>query len=149
MDTEVTASGSPTFVVGHPLVDEVPNKFALWTKYDFEDGALDGLSLGGGFTWTGKKVRPTAAAAQSVKTLNGTVLRYNPVTRLDLFALYELEIFGGRDIELSLNLRNLTKEDNIGTVVPLVPLQGGVRPNGEPYEFDGSIEAMFGASFKF
>ena len=149
VDTEVVASGSATFVVGHPLVEEVPSKFAAWTKYDFTTGALDGLSLGGGFTWTGRRVRPTAGASQAVKTLNGQVLRYEPVTRLDVFANYGLEVFDDRRVELSLNLRNLTKDDNIGTVVPLVPLQGGVRPDGTPYKFDGSIEALFGVKFSF
>ncbi len=149
VDTEVTASGSSTFVVGQPLVDEIPNKLAIWSKYDFEAGALDGLSLGGGFTWTGRAVRPTAAAAQSVKTLNGEVLRYNPVTRLDLFAEYVCETPWGNEMELSLNVRNLTKEDNISTVVPLVPLQGGVQPNGDPYEFDGSVEFMLGLALRY
>lgn len=149
VDTEVTASGSSTFVVGQPLVDEVPNKLAIWSKYDFEEGALGGLSLGGGFTWTGRTVRPTAAAAQSVKTLNGEVLRYDPVTRLDLFAEYVTETPWGNEMEFSLNVRNLTKDDNISTVVPLVPLQGGVQPNGDPYKFDGSIEVMFGLAVRY
>lgn len=149
VDTEVEASGSNTFVVGNPLVDEVPNKFALWTKYDFIEGGLDGLSLGGGFTWTGRTVRPTAAAAQGVKTLNGEVLRFKPVTRLDLFAQYQMDTRWGEGVEFSLNLRNLTKEDNISTVVPLVPLQGGVRPNGDPYTFNGAMEIMFGVSLRY
>lgn len=149
VDTEVTASGSSTFIVGQPLVDEVPNKLAIWSKYDFDEGALGGLSLGGGFTWTGRAVRPTAAAAQSVKTLNGEVLRYDPVTRLDLFAEYVTETPWGNEMELSVNVRNLTKDDNISTVVPLVPLQGGVQANGDPYVFDGSIEVMFGLAVRY
>lgn len=149
VDTEVTASGSPTFVVGQPLVDEIPHKFAVWTKYDFRGGAVDGLSVGGGFTWTGRGVRPTAAAAQSVKTLNDQVLRFKPVTRLDLFGLYVWRTSAGHEVEFSLNLRNLTRDDNISTVVPIVPLQGGVRENGDPFVFEGSIEVLFGLALRY
>ncbi|MEM7588508.1 MAG: TonB-dependent receptor, partial [Acidobacteriota bacterium] len=142
-DTEVLASSNPSDV-GDPLVDEVPNKASLWGRYDFgqsTNGA--GWAVGGGLVWTGKRVRPTAAAAQSVLELNGRVLRYEPVTRLDLFTTYTLPV-NDTLLEFSLNLRNLTEEDNLSNVVPRVPLQGGIKPNGDPYVFDGDTEIMLG-----
>jgi outer membrane receptor protein involved in Fe transport len=141
-DTEVTAS-SITSSIGDPLVDEVPNKAALWGRYQF-DGAAQGLAVGAGYVYTGSRVRPTAAAAQSVKKLDGKVLRYNPESRLDLFATYDWQSW-----QFSLNLRNLTKEGNLSNTVPRVPLQGGVKANGKPYVFDGEMEVMLGARFRY
>lgn len=138
-DTEVTASSVPDRV-GDPLVDEIPNKAAIWSVFDWPNG----FSVGGGFIWTDERVRPTAAAAQGVKKLNGEILRFDAETRLDLFAKYELDAW-----ELSLNLRNLTEEINLSNNVPRVPLQGGVRPNGSPYVFDGDMEVMLGVRYRY
>ena len=138
-DTEVKASSVPDRV-GDPLVDEVPNKAAIWSVYDFGNG----FSVGGGYIWTGERVRPTAGAAQAVKKLDGRILRYDAETRLDLFAQYDWDHW-----EFSLNLRNLTEEINISNVVPRVPLQGGVRPDGSPYVFDGEMEVMLGATYRY
>lgn len=139
-DTEVTASSVPGGRVGDPLVDEVPDKAAISSVYDLGNG----FAFGGGFIWTGERVRPTAAAAQSVNKLNGEVLRYEAETRLDLFAQYDLYNW-----EFSLNLRNLTEEVNISNTVPRVPLQGGVKPNGQLYVFDGDMEIMLGARYRY
>jgi len=138
-DTKVTASSVPGRV-GDPLVDEVPDKAAVWSVYDLGNG----FTFGGGVVWTGERVRPTAAAAQAVKKLNGQVLRFEPETRVDLFAQYALDNW-----EFALNLRNLTEEVNLSNNVPRVPLQGGVKPNGEPYVFDGDLEIMLGATYRY
>ena len=138
-DTKVKQStGSST--VGDPLVDEVPDKFALWSSYAMDNG----FTFGGGFIWTGERVRPTAAAAQSVKKLNGNVLRYDAETRLDLFANYDWNNW-----QFSLNLRNLTEEVNLSNNVPRVPLQGGVQSDGSPYVFDGEMEVMLGLRYRY
>ena len=141
-DTEVLDASNPD-AIGDPLVDEVPNKFALWGRYQFS-GAAEGLAVGGGYVYTGDRVRPTAAAAQSVKKLNGQILRYDPESRLDLFATYDLEHW-----QFSINLRNLTKEANLSNTVPRVPLQGGVKADGSPYVFDGEMEIMLGARYRY
>ncbi len=138
-DTKVTAS-SVAERVGDPLVDEVPDKAAVWTVYDLQNG----FTVGGGYIWTGERVRPTAAAAQSVKKLDGEILRFEAESRLDLFAKYNVNNW-----EFSLNLRNLTEEVNISNTVPRVPLQGGVKPNGSPYVFDGEMEIMLGATYRY
>jgi len=142
LDTEVTASSNPDSI-GDPLVDEVPNKASVWGRYRFE-GEAQGLSIGGGYIWTGERVRPTAAAAQSVKKLNGQILRYDPESRLDLFAAYDWEQW-----QFALNLRNLTKEANLSNTVPRVPLQGGVKADGSPYTFDGEMEVMMTVNFAY
>jgi len=79
-----------------------------------------------------------------VKKLDGRVLRYDAETRLDLFGQYNWENW-----EFSLNLRNLTEEVNLSNVVPRVPLQGGVRPDGSPYVFDGDMEVMLGVTYRY
>lgn len=141
--TKVTAStGSST--VGDPLVDEIPNKAAFWSVYDFTDGSASGLSVGGGLVWTDERVRPTAGAAQSVKKLDGQVLRYDAETRLDLFAKYDWNAW-----QFSLNLRNLTEDVNLSNNVPRVPLQGGVKPDGSPYVFSGDMEVMLGVRYTY
>lgn len=148
-DTEITASSDPA-VIGDPLVDEIPHKWSLWGKYDFEPGtALEGLSLGGALVWTGERVRPTAGAAQAVKKLNGDILRFDAESRLDLFANYTLPVRGDFEYELGLNVRNLTQEANISNTVPRVPLQGGVRADGSPYVFDGDTEVLVSLSVKY
>lgn len=148
-DTEITAS-SDASVIGDPLVDEVPHKWSIWGKYDFEPGStLDGLSLGGALIWTGERVRPTAGASLTVKKLNGEILRYEPETRLDLFANYTIPTSGDLEYQLGLNIRNLTKEANISNTVPRVPLQGGVRANGSPYVFEGESEVLVSLSVRY
>ncbi len=142
-DTEVTASSVPDRI-GDPLVDEIPNKAAIWSLYSFESGPASGLSIGGGFVWTDARVRPTAGAAQAVKKLNGEVLEFDVETRLDLFANYDWNNW-----RFSLNLRNLTEEINLSNNVPRVPLQGGVKANGSPYVFDGDMEVMLGVRYVY
>ena len=142
-DTEITASSDPESV-GDPLVDEIPNKAAIWSVYSFDESTVDGLSIGGGFIWTDERVRSTAGAAQALKKLNGEVLFYEAETRLDLFAKYDWENWS-----FSLNLRNLTEEVNLSNNVPRVPLQGGVRPDGSPYVFDGDMEVMLGVRYRY
>ncbi len=143
-DTKVTASSNAS-QIGDPLVDEIPHKAALWARYELPRLA-QGFSVGGAVVWTGERVRPTAAASQIAKKLNGRVLRYEPETRVDLFANYHLPTRSGT-YELALNLRNLTREANISNTVPRVPLQGGVRADGSPYVFDGDREIMLGVTF--
>lgn len=142
-DTNIKSSSSPDSV-GDPLVDEIPQKAAVWSVYDFEAGSLAGLSIGGGLIWTGERPRATAGAAQALKKLNGVVLEYDAETRVDLFAKYEWDRY-----EVSLNLRNLTQEVNLSNNVPRVPLQGGVRPDGSPYVFDGEMEIMLGLRYRY
>ena len=151
-ETDVTASSNPG-QVGDPLADEVPNKLALWTKYTLGGGDT-GLSFGGGFTWIDKRPRWNAAPGSSggvKKDDNGNVLEWDDVTRLDLFAQY-VGNFGVEDryqYDVSLNLRNLTKDDNISNTVPLVPLQGGLNGGGGATTFDGSIEVMLGLRLRY
>jgi len=142
-DTQVKASSDPARI-GDPLVDEIPNKAAVWSIYDFDGDNTRGLSIGGGLVWTDERVRPTAGAAQAVKKLNGEVLRYDAETRLDLFAKYDIDNW-----QFSLNLRNLTEDVNLSNNVPRVPLQGGVKPDGSPYVFSGDMEVMFGVRYRY
>ena len=142
-DSEVKASTGSS-VVGDPLVDEIPQKAAIWSVYDFEEGGMSGLSIGGGFIWTSERPRPTAPVAQSIKKLDGVILEYDAETRLDLFARYRWDRH-----EVSLNLRNITEEVNMSNNVPRVPLQGGVKPDGSPYVFDGDMEVMLGYRFRY
>lgn len=148
-DTEVKASDINSLRVGDPLDREVPHKVAVWSKYQFLQGPLDGLSVGGGYSWRGERPRGIPGALGLQRDPSGDVLRFRPVSRLDMFAKYLLDMRGDYDVELSLNLRNLTREDNISAVTPPIPLQGGVQPDGQPYEFDGEIEIMFGAKLAF
>lgn len=143
-DTKITDSSDPADI-GDPLVDEVPKKAAIWTLYSFDEGGAAGLSIGGGLVWTGERVRSTAGAAQALKKLDGQVLNWEPETRVDLFAKYDF----GEHWEISLNLRNITEEVNISNNVPRVPLQGGVKANGDPYVFDGDMEVMFGVQYRY
>ena len=138
--TLVTTSSAE---VGRPLADEVDQKFAIWSKYDITDA----WTVGGGFIATGERVRPshhglTTPWVAELDNGQTEVLRYDPSTRLDLFASYTSENY-----QVSLNLRNLTEEDNLSNTVPRVPLQGGWDGNGDPYIFDGEMEVMLG--FKY
>jgi iron complex outermembrane receptor protein len=142
-NTKVKAS-SDASSVGDPLVDEIPNKAAFWSVYNFDEGSASGLSIGGGLVWTDERVRPTAGAAQAVKKLNGQVLRYDAETRLDLFAKYDWNRW-----QFSLNLRNLTEDVNLSNNVPRVPLQGGVQADGSPYVFSGDMETMLGVRYSY
>ncbi|MEM9246431.1 MAG: TonB-dependent siderophore receptor, partial [Cyanobacteria bacterium P01_F01_bin.153] len=53
LDTEVTASGDGT--TGNRLFNVPENNFNLWSNYEFQTGALEGLSLGLGFNYVDER----------------------------------------------------------------------------------------------
>lgn len=92
-DSEI-AKDTNSFIVGNRLAGVPDHQAALWTSWAF-DGALDGLTLGGGVFH---------AASQAATTSN--TLDLPGYTRVDLNAAYEFT----DGYEVRLNLDNVTDE---------------------------------------
>jgi iron complex outermembrane receptor protein len=76
----------------------------VWTRYDFPKGSfLDGLALGGGFTWRQGPIQQfgTFLQRKAVETTDPQ--------RVDLFASYRRKLFD-RPVNLRVNWQNATDE---------------------------------------
>lgn len=93
IDAEVTRDNR--FAIGSALPGAPERSASLWTKYEFAEGPLARLSIGGGVYYVDER---QAALPNNAWTLPS-------YTRLDVMAAYD---FG--PVELQLNVRNLTDE---------------------------------------
>jgi outer membrane receptor protein involved in Fe transport len=81
-------------------------KFNLFTSYNFSEGALRGLMLGGGYSWQDK---------QPVGVVNGTEIRYsNTFWNTNAMIGYKFRNFGRfpwvKNLRLQLNVYNVTDD---------------------------------------
>ncbi len=112
-----------------------PNKFSIWTKYAFTEGALDGVSIGGGYRWT-------EGTPFSISGVSGT----NPdKTRADIFIQKHGRIREGLDYTVALNVRNLTGKHNLSNNVTVgsSTYTGAIPGSSSRYEFGTDPEYMF------
>ena len=93
IDAEVTRDNR--FAIGSALPGAPEKSASLWTKYDFAEGPLSRLSIGGGVYYVDER---QAALPNNLWTLPD-------YTRFDAMAAYD---FGS--VVLQLNVRNLTDE---------------------------------------
>ncbi|MGC9451476.1 MAG: TonB-dependent siderophore receptor [Oceanipulchritudo sp.] len=111
--TDPTRASTGSFggpFVGTSLFLRSENSSRLWTKYNFEDGPLEGFSIGGGVIYQGP--------ARTALSIGGDELRANlyptPDTeesfRFDLAFIYRRE-FKHFDLNLRLNIFNLLDDD--------------------------------------
>ncbi len=75
----------------------------LWSSYDFKAGPLNGLTLGGGFTWRKGPIQ------QFPTYIHRFVREEGDPTRLDLFAAYRTKL-AGYDTTFRVNWQNVTNE---------------------------------------
>jgi iron complex outermembrane receptor protein len=73
---------------------------SLWTRYSFNDGALRGLWVAGGFVYTGEKAQRTA----------NPTLFYDSHTVFDAVVGYDWK-WDGRDMGATLSWKNVTDEN--------------------------------------
>jgi outer membrane receptor protein involved in Fe transport len=111
--TDPTLASTGSFggpFVGTSLFLRSTDSSRLWTKYNFEDGALDGFSIGGGVIYQGP--------AKTALSIGGDELRANlyptPDTeesfRFDLAFMYS-RAFKHFDLNLRLNVFNVLDDD--------------------------------------
>lgn len=88
--------------IGQSNPGQVKTRWALLTKYTFDDGGpMKGLFVGTGITYTGK----------AIVDYQGGVARYNPATTgIELFGGYRFRTFE-YDSMLQLNIKNLSRVD--------------------------------------
>jgi len=93
----------PQFAIleGLRLTQSAEWQGSIWVRYSFDEGFLEGLSLGGGANYLGERLRhihtPTVEWLSEARTV------------IDVFARYRKEMFG-QDIEVGMNIQNLTDE---------------------------------------
>lgn len=81
------------------LEGATPNRYTFWNSYGFNEGALKGLRLGGGFI-------VARGPIQQFGTSNNQFVLENGYTIINLFARYAMKL-GGRDVSLGVNVDNL------------------------------------------
>ncbi|MGI0484064.1 TonB-dependent siderophore receptor [Pantanalinema rosaneae CENA516] len=118
LDAEITEDNR--FPVGNRLPTASPHRLSLWTKYEF-DGSLNGLSLGAGIFYVGKRW----------DSLNNTYQLPSYLT-VDLFTAYRFN----SNLTVQLNVKNLFNEKYYDGVF------GSVHP-GAPRTVTGSIFYRF------
>jgi iron complex outermembrane receptor protein len=144
--TELLAStitdirGESNVTLSIPSVSVPEHQAGLWTKYSFDSGSLDGLSIGGGFNWLDKRYgayslrsgNPAASGfVGSDEAVEDRILLGDQIT-WDLLVSYEFGV-SKIDYTLQLNIKNILDERFI--------LPGGM-PN-EPMRAYLSLQAKF------
>jgi len=104
MDSEVTKSNDTN--LGNDLPRVPRHSYNLWLDYRFNQGALAGLSLGGGVRYTGNMYGDSANLYPS-----GSVTLFDAALRYDLAHLNPLL----RNFKLSLNATNLADKEYVAT----------------------------------
>jgi outer membrane receptor protein involved in Fe transport len=87
----------------------------MYSRYEFREGALKGLSVGGGVTYIDDQI-PQGLFLKST-------------TQVDVFARYRTQIFD-RPAELTLNVYNLFDEiieNQWGVIAPPLRVQAGIN----------------------
>ncbi len=138
---------SPEEAIGALIEETYKHKVALWNKYTITEGAMKGWFFGGGFTWKSKEViQPDR---------NGSPAFFEPVTRVDLLAGFSGKM-GETPYTISLNIKNLTGEDNLNNNLNEIgtgskrELQGGFKPgSNNTFTFFGDQDPEFVLSATF
>jgi iron complex outermembrane receptor protein len=126
-----------------PSISVPRNQAGMWTKYSFKDGPLDGLSVGGGFSWMDKRFAEYELLSEN-QGLNSGVFVVSDNERVEKKILLEDQItfeilfsydFSAADIDYTfqLNIKNLFDERFV--------LPGGM-PN-EPRRVYATLQAKF------
>jgi iron complex outermembrane receptor protein len=118
MFNDAAISADPVALqIGRRDTGHTPHSAAFWTKYVFVNGALKGLSVGGGYRWSADKLR-------FYRVANNANVEYElpGARRLDLYGAYVFRVFA-RETTVQINLENLAREkvyvgNRPGTVVP-------------------------------
>ncbi|MEB3359636.1 MAG: TonB-dependent siderophore receptor [Synechococcales bacterium] len=116
-DARVTEDNDPERI-GLRLQDAAYNTFSIWSTYEIQRGALEGLGLGAGVFYVGDRI-------------DGFI----PSVTLDGYVRVDLGVFYRRDNwETAVNIKNLLDVDYI---------QSGFYNPGEPLTVIGSISVEF------
>jgi iron complex outermembrane recepter protein len=88
-------------VAGNPVPNLPDERFALWNKYSFNDGALEGFFVGLGWSYT--------AARQVTRKSGNTDISEGSYGLWDAAIGYNTTI-AGKDVLIRLNVKNITDE---------------------------------------
>ena len=93
----------PAFEIleGKRLTQSAEWQASIWARYEFSDGFLEGLALGGGANYLGDRIRHLHTPVEEWPNKARTVV--------DVFARYRTEIMQ-HDVEFGLNIQNLFDE---------------------------------------
>ncbi|NOT57408.1 MAG: TonB-dependent receptor, partial [Deltaproteobacteria bacterium] len=121
-DTEVTEDPTDSANVGNRLPFAPRNQGSVWLKYDFTQGLLQGLSLGGGVYAAGRRFGDSANSYSD-----------GDYASLDLMAAYKVTL-GRSMLTTQLNINNVNDAEYFylrsrGTNLPAEPLTviGSIR----------------------
>lgn len=97
----VSANDKLPFQTGARETNSPDDAFNFWTRYDFQDGALNNLGLGLGMSYIGKRVGFLPPAASDPRPENGT-MPLAAYTTVDLGLYYKI-----KNIDLTFKVTNL------------------------------------------
>ncbi len=91
--------------VGQRFNNHAFHNYSVWTRYNFEQGAFKGFSIGGG-------IRGDSGAIREYRTVNGALTAAEDTTSpyLELFLAYRRPL-GNAHLFVSLNVKNLTRQE--------------------------------------
>lgn len=101
VNARVTSSNVPG-QTGARLTNSPPNAFNMWSRYDIEDGMLEGLGLGVGISYIAKRAGLLPTALVDARPENGT-LPLPSYTTMDLGVYYK----AGKNVDLTFKVANL------------------------------------------
>lgn len=101
-DVEITDSKNKDAIGDIPTNGHIADQFALTTKYEFMNDALDGLFVGGGCQWAGESFQGYQ---------NGVERNYPSTFFLEMFAGYTFKTMGV-DSTIQLNVKNITGQES-------------------------------------
>lgn len=107
-----------------------PHRASLFTAYDFKEGRVKGLTVGGGARWSSANINGTRA--------DGSEIYGRPLTSIDLLLRYTHKVPGllGGAMSYQVNVYNLLDQDGI------VP-QRYVDPKNPDYQLPGGRGAAY------
>ncbi len=141
-DTEITEDPNPD-VQGRAQNGTFNHKLVVWNKYTVTHGPMKGLFLGGGINWRSETLREYRFNQKANPTY------FDPITRIDALLGYE-GTWGGLPFRVTVNAKNLARQDNLSNNLPRRDLQFGYKPNSnDPYVFKSDPEYTVSLTFNF
>ena len=127
-----------------------PHKVSLFTAYDFSQGRLKGLTVGGGVRWRSANINGTRA--------DGTEIKGRPLTAIDLLVRYSHKLAQWRlrgTMSYQINVFNLLDQNGIvpqrfvDPTNPEYQLPGGRGPGYTRFDFIDPRAINFTTTFSF
>ncbi len=122
---------------GQPFAGVPENLARLWTTYEFPEGTLKGLKVGGGYTYHGSQPYITISFIPTTTLALQTLPSYGTV---DLMGAYSFDL-AGQKLKAQVNITNLFNRSYVSDQYVFLDYGYGRRSYGAPFRVLGSLSA--------